>query len=79
MAKKTLADLSVNTPKPASSPAAGAARRSKPETKALYASITADAHRQLSVLALDSGQTKAELTADALNLLFRSRDLPEVA
>lgn len=75
--RSSLAGLAVNSgSKPAPAPAPA---RAAGETRALYCKITSEAHRQLSILKLDTGQDMAELVADALNLKFREIGLPEVA
>ena len=47
--------------------------------KSVLSKIDGAAHRQLKILALDEGKPIGDLQIEALNLLFRSRGLPEIA
>jgi len=53
--------------------------KQRPPYKAVLSKVDEATHRQLKILAIEEGTPVGELQIEALNLLFRSRGLPEIA
>lgn len=68
------ASASDTAPAPTSRPA----RRPAPY-KAILSKVDEATHKQIRRLAIDEGVPVGDLQIEALNLLFRSRGLPEIA
>ncbi|MBC6718787.1 hypothetical protein H9Q09_21650 [Aurantimonas sp. DM33-3] len=63
----------------AATPVEPSATKQRPPYKAVLSKVDEATHRQLKILAIEEGTPVGELQIEALNLLFRSRGLPEIA
>jgi len=75
----SLQDASPETPSQTESPSPAHRIAGPAGYKSVLSKIDGAAHRQLKILALDEGKPIGDLQIEALNLLFRSRGLPEIA
>jgi len=51
----------------------------QPPYKAILSKVDDRTHRQMKILAVNEGVPIGDLQVEAINLLFRSRGLPEIA
>ncbi|HER8900612.1 TPA: hypothetical protein VMX41_001809 [Streptococcus pyogenes] len=84
--RPSIASLAAKTPSPAAvdrEPAAMSAPHSREKAETPYKSILSKVdettHRQMKILAANEGVPIGDLQVEAINLLFRSRGLPEIA
>ncbi|EAS48302.1 hypothetical protein SI859A1_03684 [Aurantimonas manganoxydans SI85-9A1] len=68
----------ANTPEAAPTPTSRPARRPAPY-KAILSKVDEATHKQMRRLAIDEGIPVGDLQIEAINMLFRSRGLPEIA
>lgn len=79
--RKANAAPAVEAPaiEPEAAPQRPTSGKTPPPYKAILSKVDDATHKQLRRLAIDEGMPVGDLQIEALNLLFRSRRLPEIA